>query len=152
MKHEKDALRQSVLEGIPKSQRIFGNTVYWVMIFSAVGAFFAPVFILANPANNVLNPNLIFGAIFAGASPEEVWSLSLTGTFPGAHFYLNHLTKADSWAMIFIAIGCAFGLFGLIPAVIYQVRVERDWFCVCFGACICALIFLSAIGVLSIGG
>jgi hypothetical protein len=152
MREENETLRQSVLDNIPKGQKIFGSTVYWVTICVAVGAFFVPIFILANPANNVLNPNLIFGAIFAGASPDEVWSLSLTGTFPGAHFYLNHLTKADSWAMLFIAIGCAFGLFGLVPAVVYQIKVERDWFCAGFGICICALIFLSVIGVLSIGG
>ncbi|MCL2568262.1 MAG: hypothetical protein FWE12_02340 [Oscillospiraceae bacterium] len=145
-------LEKQVLDAMPKSQKIFGNTVYWVAIWSAVGAFFVPVFILANPSNNVLNPNLIFGAIFAGASPTEVWSYSTTGGFPGAHFYLDHITKADSWAMLLIAIGCAFGLFGLIPAVIYQLRKEKDWFCATLGTIIIALIVLSVLGVLSVGG
>jgi len=145
-------LEKQMLEAMPKSQRIFGNTVYWVAIFSAVGAFFAPVFILANPANNVLNPNIIFGAIFTGATPAEVWSHSITGGFPGTHFYLDYITKADSWAMIFVAIGCGFGLFGLVPAVYYQIKKEKDWFCAILGIIIAVLIVLSVIGLLRIEG
>ena len=152
MRKKEELLQKQLLDAIPKSQRIFGGTVYWVMIFSAVGAFFAPVFILADPANNVLNPNLIFGAIFAGATPAEIWSYSVTGAFPGAHFYLNHITRADSWAMLFTAIGCGFGLFGLIPAVAYQIKIEKDWFCAVLGTIIASLIFLSVMGVLSLYG
>ena len=148
---EKAALEKSVLDSIPKSQKVFGNTVYWVTIFAAVGAFFTPIFILANPSNNMLNPNIVFGAIFAGATPAEVWAYSASGVFPGAHFYLDYITKADSWAMIFTVIGCGFGLFGLIPAVIYQIK-EKDWFCAIHCIIITILIFFSVIGVLSING
>jgi len=137
---------------IPKSQQIFGGIVYWVTITSAVGALFAPVLILANPSNNVLNPNIVFMAIFEGQSPAEIWGYSVAGTFPGGHFYLNHMAQADSWAMIFIVIGCAFGLIGLIPAIIYQVAKEKDWFCAALGTVIAVLIFLSIIGILSIEG
>ena len=147
-----ERLEKQVLDAIPKSQKIFGSTVYWITIVSALGAFFVPVFILADPANNILNPNRIFGAIFSGASPAEVWSYSVTGSFPGAHFYLHHITKADSWAMIFTAIGCGFGLFGLVPAIMYQIKKEKDWFCAILGSIISLLIFLSVIGVFSIHG
>jgi len=146
---EKTELEKQILSAIPKSQLIFGNTVYWLTIFVAVGAFFVPIFILAYPSNNMLNPNIVFGAIFAGASPAEIWSYSASGEFPGAHFYLSHITKADSWAMILTVIGCGFGLFGLVPAIIYQIR-EKDWFCAVFCFVIAALIFLSVIGVLSL--
>lgn len=152
MSENRNGLEKQIFDALPKSQKVFGNTVYWVTILSAVGAFFVPVFILANPANNVLNPNLIFGAIFAGASPEEVWSYSITGAFPGAHFYLDHITKADSWAMLFVVMGCGFGLFGLVPAVMYQIKKEKDWFCAILGIVLIVLIVLSVIGVLSIEG
>ena len=150
MREKREFLERQVLDAMPKSHKIFGSTVYWVTIFSAIGAFFVPVFILANPANNVLNPNIIFGAIFSGAAPAEVWSHSVTGAFPGAHFYLRHIAQADSWAMLFIAIGCGFGLFGLIPAAVYQIKSEKDWFCAALGIIIALLIFLSAIGALNI--
>jgi len=145
-------LESPVEHNIPKSQIIFGNVVYWLSIFSAIGALFVPIFILANPSNNVLNPNIVFDAIFAGATPAEIWELSVSGSFPGAHFYLDHITKADSWAMLFIVIGCGFGFFGLVPAVMYQVMKERDWFCAIFGTILAALIFFSIIGVLSVYG
>ena len=135
---------------IPQSQKMFGGIVYWVTIVSAIGALAVPILILASPANNILNPNLVFMAIFEGQSPEEIWSSSTVGTFPGGHFYLDHITQADSWAMLFIVTGCAFGLIGLIPAVIYQVVKEKDWFCAVLGTVIAALIFLSMIGVLRI--
>ena len=151
MSEKKADLEKQIWDSIPKSQKIFGSSIYWVMIFAAVGAFFTPIFILANPSNNVLNPNMVFGAIFAGATPAEVWAYSVSGTFPGAHFYLSYMTKADSWAMIFTVIGCGFGLFGLIPAMVYQVR-EKDWFCAILCIIITILIFLSVIGVLIING
>ncbi|MCL2567955.1 MAG: hypothetical protein FWE12_00750 [Oscillospiraceae bacterium] len=152
MLDERAALEQQTLDSIPKSQKIFGNTVYWVAIWSAIGAFFVPIFILLNPTNNILNPNTLFGAIFAGASPEEVWGYSVTGSFPGAHFYIDYITKADSWAMLLIAIGCGFGLFGLVPAVLYQVKREKDWFCAILGTIIAVLTLLSVVGILRIEG
>jgi len=137
---------------IPGSQKIFGNTVYWVAIAATVGALIVPVFILACPSNNVLNPALVFRAIFEGAAPAEIWAHSASGEFPGAHFYLDYLTKADSWGMIFCAIGISYGIIGLVPAVLYQAFKEKDWFCAILGSIIIVLIFLSLIGVLSVAG
>ena len=100
----------------------------------------------------MLDPNLAFQAIFDGADPEEIWVDSAYGEFPGGHFYLKQITMPDGWAMILICISCAFGLFGLTPAVLYQATREKDWFCAILGTIIIALIFLSVIGVLSISG
>lgn len=135
---------------IPGSQKIFGNAVYWISIASGILALLAPVFILAAPDNNVLNPGLAFGAIFDGAAPQEIWAYSIAGEFPGGHFYLDYLGKADSWAMIIIVIGSAFAMFALVPSVICQLVSEKDWFCAALGAVMVMLIFLSVIGILSI--
>ena len=152
MSESQSTSKIQILDEAPKSQRIFGGTVYWLTIFAAVGALVVPVFILANPSYNMLDPNLAFEAVFAGADPAQIWEYSMYGQFPGGHYYLRHITLADSWAMIFIVIGCGFGLFGLIPAVVYQVVKEKDWFCAGLGIVIAALIFLSMIGVLNIAG
>jgi len=145
-------MKEQTKLNIPKSQKIFGNTVYWVSIVAAIGGLFAPVLILADPSNNILNPNIIFSAIFGGQSPAEIWGYSEAGTFLGGHFYLSYMTKADSWAMMLIVVGCAFGLIGLVPAVIYQTFKEKDRFCAALGMIISLLIFLSIIGVLNIAG
>jgi len=144
--------KKQILPNIPKSQRMFGSTVYWITIVVAASALLVPIFILANPAGNILNPNLVFQAIFQGASPTEIWSYSAYGAFPGGHFYFSHITMADSWAMLLIAISCGFGLFGLVPAVVYQLIKEKDWFCAALGGTLIVLILLSSIGVLNIAG
>jgi len=128
---------------VPKSQRIFGNIVYIIAIISALGALIVPIFILASPDNNVLNPNIVFGVIFDGSAPSEIWEHSVTGAFAGSHFYLSYLNKADSWAMIFVVFGSLFGLIALMPTVIYQMFKEKDLFCAFFGIVIIALILFS---------
>jgi len=135
---------------IPYSQKIFGSTAYWLSMICAILAILVTIFILAAPDNNVLHPNIIFGAIFDGASPREIWTYSVSGTFPGGHFYLDYINRPDSWAMIVIVVGSAFGFFALVPTVLYQIFKEKDWFCAILGTVIIVLILLSAIGVLSI--
>jgi len=133
---------------LPKSYMVYADTIYWIAIMTAVAALFIPVIVLAGPDKNVLNPRLVFGAIFNGAPPSEIWALSPDGGFPGAHFYLRFPAKADSWAMFTVNVGCAVGFFGLVPAVFYQAVKEKDWFCAIFGAVLATLILLSLTGVL----
>jgi hypothetical protein len=144
---------QNQAEGeIPKSVKIYANITHWITIVSAMAALFIPVFILSNPGENILNPNVIFGAIFEGASPAKIWELAKTGTFPGAHFYFQYPFSTDGWAMAFMNLGCGVGFFALVPAVLYQALKERDWFCAFSGAFLALLIFLSMTGIVSIAG
>jgi len=136
----------------PKSQRIFGEIIYIVAIIVAISALFAPVFIMLNPSANALNPNVVFTAIFDGQSPDEIWGYSPEGEFLGWINALQNFSFADSWAMMVIVVGCAFGLFGLLPAVFYQAFKEKDRFCAVIGLVIITLICLSAIGILDIAG
>lgn len=140
------ALQKQIEAEIPASVKVYANVTHWVTIASAIAALFIPILILANPGNNVLNPNLIFGAIFEGASPEDIWAIG--GGFPGGHFYLENLT-ADGIAMMFMNLGCGVGFFALVPAVILHIR-ERDWFCAVLGGLLAILICLSMFGMLSI--
>lgn len=132
---------------IPASERIYANIVHWVTFAVSIAALFVPVFVLANPSNNVLTPNTIFGAIFAGATPAEIWSMSSAGGFPGAHFYLQNISKADSWAMLTVNIGCAVGLFAVVPAVLVQLFKEKQILSACLGTAMAALIVCALIGV-----
>ena len=135
---------------IPSSQRYFGQVAYWISIISSILAFVVPFFILVAPQNNFLDPNMAFEALFNGKAPQEIWTHSVAGEFPGGHFYLQYLGMADSWAMLIIVFGSAFAVFGLIPTVICQVFKEKDLFCAILGSIIIALIVLSMAGMLSI--
>ena len=131
------------------SHRLFGDIPYWVVVACCAAAFVLPVWMLAMPGNNVLDPFMVFSKIFNGAAPDEIWAGSAAGRFPGAHFYTDHFGKADSLAMLFVNIGCGYGLFGLAPAAIYQLAKEKDWFCAVLGAILSVLILLSALGALT---
>lgn len=132
---------------IPTSERAYANIIHIVTLAVSIAALFVPIFVLANPSNNVLDPNMIFGKIFEGATPGQIWAASSTGAFPGTHFYLNHILKADSWAMLTVNIGCAVGLFGVVPAVLIQIFKERDWFKALLGTAMAALIICALTGV-----
>ena len=132
---------------IPTSQRVYANVIHWVTLAVSIAALFIPIFVLANSSNNVLNPNMIFGLIFEGTSPNEIWATSSVGGFPGTHFYLQNIFKADSWAMLTVNIGCVVGLFAIVPAVIIQFFKEKSILNACLGCTMAALIVCAVTGV-----
>ena len=121
--------------------------IHAVTFVVSIAALFVPVFILVNPSNNLLNPNMIFGAIFKGASPDQIWAASATGGFPGTHFYWQHIFKADSWAMLAVCLGCAVGLLAVVPAVLIQIFKEKQILNACLGTVMAVLIFCALTGV-----
>lgn len=135
-------------KNIPKSVDIYANMVHWITIISSLGALIVPIFIVVNPYVNILNPGLIFGKIFGGASPEEIWALSSTGGFPGGHVYFSFPEAPDSWAQFFINLGCSVGLWALIPTVLYQLIKEKNVFDAVIGGALGLLIALSMLGIL----
>jgi len=132
---------------LPLSNRCFSSIVHTVTVFASIAALFIPVLILLNPENNILNPHIIFQSIFSGASISEIWEMSPTGGFPGAHYYLSYLIKADSWAQLVIALGCSVGLWALIPTVVIQFAREKEWLWGAGGAVLAALMALALAGV-----
>jgi hypothetical protein len=140
------------VEALTKSHAVYAQTVHVITIISAVMALFMPILILAFSNANILNPNRIFGAIFSGASPDEIWALSSTGKFPGAHFYLQYPFAPDAWALFAINLGCSVGLWGLLPAVGYQFFKEKNYFDAIGGILLALLILFSMTGVLGLKG
>ncbi|MEG1525588.1 MAG: sulfite exporter TauE/SafE family protein [Clostridia bacterium] len=133
---------------LPTSVRVYANIIHWTMLAVSVAALFIPVFVLANPANNLMNPNTIFGALFHCASPNEIWRTSAFGVFPGINAFFQNLTKTDSWAMLIVGIGCAAGLVAVIPAVILQFLKEKERLAACLGTVMIGLIVCAMIGVI----
>ena len=96
----------------------------------------------------MLNPNTVFGAIFNGADPNEIWGASAFGAFPGMKAFLQNLTKTDSWAMLNVYIGCAVGLVAVVPAVIIQFFRERERLSACLGTVMIVFNNCAMIGVI----
>jgi hypothetical protein len=137
---------------LAKSHAIYAQVVHVITIISAVMSLFMPIFILALSGANVLNPNRIFAAIFSGARPEEIWAMSSTGGFPGTHFYLRFPGAPDAWAMFAVNLGCSVGLWGLLPAIGYQITKEKNYVEALGGLFLALLIFFSMTGILVLKG
>lgn len=134
---------------IPQSHIVYSNIVHWITIVSSVASLFVPVFILFKSSRNMLNPNLILGAIFSGASISEIWGMSQIGIFSGAHSYFSYPGFADSWALFFINLGCSVALWAIIPAIILQIFKEKDYFTAFLGTIFAVLVLFSMTGLLN---
>lgn len=140
-------LSEKPVQKLPLSNKVYASMVHWITIVASLLALFVPILILINPANNVLNPNIVFKEIFSGASPSEIWANSSTGGFPGGHYYLSYLFKADSWAQFAINLGCSVGLWALIPTVVIQFFKEKKIFYAVLGTMLLTLIACAMLGV-----
>jgi hypothetical protein len=78
--------------------------------------------------------------------------MSKAGGFPGAHFFLSYPGAPDAWAMFGISLGCSVGLWGLIPAIVIQIKKEKNWFEAVIGIILALLILLSMLGILALEG
>jgi hypothetical protein len=132
---------------IPASEWTYASIIHWITLAVSIAALFMPIFVLVNPSNNMLNPNTIFGAIFSGASSAEIWSMTSTGGFPGAHFYLQNITKTDSWAMLIVNIGCAVGLFAAVPTLLIHFFKEKKIVDGCLSGALATLMLFAVLGI-----
>ena len=133
---------------IPLSHRVFADVIHWVTLIVSVAALFVPIAILINPANNYLNPNTIFHTIFEGGKAAEIWAQSSTGAFPGAHSYFADISKPDAVAQLIVNIGCAVGLFAIVPAALIQLFKEKERLYSLLGTVFGALVVLAMVGIL----
>lgn len=137
------------IPAMPMSQIVYGEIVYWITIASCLIAIVGPVLAIIFADNNVMHPNFTFSAIFAGKSAAEVWSSSVTGSFPGGHFYMKYLTTGDGFTQLGVALGCGVALPGLLGAAISYVR-DRSYGFVVLSLWVAFLVFFSAAGIVNL--
>ena len=138
---------------INKSQLHYGVVAHWVSFASCLIALTAPVLILLFPKYNLSNPNLIFGALFEGKRPAEIWAAA------GVHFetigfwklFLGNIFTPDGFATLSVALGCSVTLWALIPALL-QFVIKKEYFYVCVSLFVMALITLAMSGLVSMAG
>lgn len=102
---------------MPRSQRLYGEFVYWITISAAIICMIGPVIAMLSVENNVMNPHYLFASIFEGKDAETIWR-EVGGGFPGGHFYLRHFISGDGFAQFGLAVGCGSALPALLAAAI----------------------------------
>ena len=138
---------------IDKSQLYYGEVVHWVTIASCLITLIAPVLILVFPDKNLLNPTLIFDAIFAGKKSAEIWEAAGVPFKSGDFWklFFSGFFTPDGFAAFSLALGCSVTLWGLIPAA-WQFFKKREYFYVCVTLFVMALISLAMSGVINMAG
>ena len=132
---------------MPRAQRIYGEIIYWITIVACLICMIGPVISVANPDNNILNPYLLFDAIFDGKNPEQVWNEAGDG-FPGGHFYLEreYLGYGDAFTQFGLVLGCSCAFWGLLAAAVAY-AADRRWLWVVLALWVATLVFLSMTGI-----
>ena len=135
----------------PAAHHAYGGVIYWVSIAATLICIVGPFAAVMFPANNVLNPHYLFYAIWQGKKPLEVWSEADRG-FPGAHFWLSNILKADGITQFGIVLGCSSaGIAFVASALTYLRRSTREtgWAILCL--VLAVLIAFAALGIIQIG-
>ena len=138
---------------IDKSQFYYGTVVHWVTIVSCLLTLVTPFFILWFPDKNLLNPALIFGAIFSGENPAGIWAAAGVPFNYGDFwkFFITNFFSPDGIATFGLALGCSVTLWALIPAL-WQFLKKKEYYYVCVALFVMALIALAMSGLVNMAG
>ena len=107
----------------------YGGVMYAIGFISCMIALLAPLLILLFPHSNILNPNLVFGAIFSGQSPAEIWMTAGVDFRQGNFWRLlrDNLFTPDGFAIFGIALGCSSAFLALCTAA-WSYAKGKKWF------------------------
>jgi hypothetical protein len=141
------------LPEIDKSQLCYGEVVHWITIVSCLISLIAPVFILLFPHSNLLNPTLIFDAIFEGKKSAEIWEAAGVPFKSGDFWklFMNGFFTPDGIATFGVTLGCSVTLWAFIPAV-WQFAKNKKYFYVFVSIFVMALIVLAMSGLVNMAG
>ena len=132
---------------ICESQRAYGAAAHWLTIASGLIALVSPALILLYPRSCLLNPNRLFGAVFEGKGPDEIWAAAGVDFQAGDFWSLfwNNLSAPDGPALFGIVLGCSVALWAFAPAV-WDFWRRKEHFYVGVSVFVMALIALSMLG------
>ena len=110
---------------IPASQRVFGETIYWLCILAAIVCMIGPVIALLSVDSNIMNPHFLFASIFEGNTAGEVWR-EVGGGFPGGHFWKDNIFTGDGFTQLGLVIGCASALPALLATALVFIFRKKE--------------------------
>lgn len=95
---------------IAKSAVAYGETVYWITIFSAIFVVVGTVHSFTSTSQD-LSPSYLLSSVLDGNSVKLIWMNSSLQAMPGNHWYLEHLNSGEGLTTM----GIAAGVFSIIP-------------------------------------
>ncbi|MFP4560716.1 MAG: hypothetical protein ACLFRB_10870 [Thiohalorhabdus sp.] len=98
---------------IPLAGVVYGDTIYWGTILSALIALIGQVVSFLTPDSKI-SPAIMLSRIWEGKEVSEIWAGTGVDRPSGEHWYLSHLTTGEGLAMF----GMALGVFVVIPAIL----------------------------------
>ena len=132
-------------DGELRPSLVYGETVYWLTIAGAVVTAAGSVLAFASDAN-LLDPAVMFAAIWEGGTVTDIWSRA-GSVQPSGHWYLAALPSGDALAMT----GMVAAIFSLVPATVavgwLMFRRQEPF----FGTVTMLAAILSLISVFNIG-
>ncbi|MCL2833101.1 MAG: hypothetical protein FWD78_08020 [Treponema sp.] len=131
----------------------YGIMVHWISITVCIIALIAPVLILLFPSKNILNPNLVFRAMFDGKKAVDIWAAAGTPFKTGDFWplFIKNFFTPDGFGLLGITIGCSVTLWSLIPAI-YLLAKRKDWFYTGVSLFVFVLIALAMSGLVQMAG
>ena len=138
---------------INESQLHYGTAVHRITIAVCLISLVTPVLILMFPHSNLLNPNLVFNAIFEGKRPAEIWEAAGVPFKSGDFWklFLNNFFTPDGFATFGIVLGCSVTLWALIPSGLQFIK-RKEYFYIFVSLFIMALIILAMSGLINMAG
>jgi hypothetical protein len=136
---------------MPASQILYGDTVYWLCVLAAIACMIGPMLALFNVDNNMANPHYLYGAIFSGKSPEQLWAgLTEAREFPGGHFWMTHFGMGDGFTQFGLALGGFVAAPALAVAALAFIK-EKKYIWTGLALWVTFMIMVSCIGVVDAG-
>jgi len=128
-------------------QIVYGKTVYWLSILTALLCTLGMTLAMVFPDKNFMDPRYLFFSIWAGNSPEAVWE-QVGGGFPGGHFWLHNLNTWDGFTQFGLVIGCSCAFVALLAtSVAYLHGEHRSYGWAVVSLFVASLVLLSALGI-----
>ncbi len=98
---------------IPLSAIVYGKTIYWGTILSAIIALIGQLTVFLTK-ESALAPSVLLSRIWEGRTVAEIWAGTGVDRPVNEHWYLFHLNTGEGLTML----GIALGVFVVIPAIL----------------------------------
>lgn len=98
---------------IPFSGVVYGDTIYWGTIASAIIAVIGQIISFLTP-DSAISPSILLAKIWEGKKVDGIWAGSGMARPDGEHWYIAQLATGEGLTMF----GIALGVFVVIPALL----------------------------------
>ena len=98
---------------IPTSGVVYGDTIYWGTIASAIIAVIGQIISFLTP-DSAISPSILLAKIWEGKKVDSIWAGSGMARPEGEHWYIAQLATGEGLTMF----GIALGVFIVIPAIL----------------------------------